>query len=264
MPFTLSHAAAVLPGLRRSGRGRGLLVASGLVAGSFAPDLAFFAASAVPGAMAFGTFTHSVTGVLTVDVLLAGVLAGVWLLVREPVVALLPGRWRGRVYGVVRGEVWRGRRVLPLAGAFWVSAVAGAATHVVWDSFTHHDRWGTDAFPALARTGWGGQPWFAVLQYGSSVVGLVVLGWFVGRALREVEPVGVPGVALSGRGRMGVLCLLGGAVVVGAGQRLLLWLSYDPPVSTVLDMVPALCFGAGTGLLCGLLLYAAALRLRHP
>lgn len=39
LPFTLSHAAAVLPGLRRNGTARGPLVASALVAGSFAPDM---------------------------------------------------------------------------------------------------------------------------------------------------------------------------------------------------------------------------------
>ena len=45
MPFTLSHAAAVLPALRRDGGGRGRLVPSVLVAGSFAPDATYYAAS---------------------------------------------------------------------------------------------------------------------------------------------------------------------------------------------------------------------------
>lgn len=62
MPFTLSHAAAVLPGLRRDGTGRGPLVASALVAGSFAPDITYYADTAVPGAMEFGEVTHAVWG----------------------------------------------------------------------------------------------------------------------------------------------------------------------------------------------------------
>ena len=49
MPFTLSHAAAVLPGIRRDGTARGPLLASALVAGSFAPDMTYFADTAVPG-----------------------------------------------------------------------------------------------------------------------------------------------------------------------------------------------------------------------
>lgn len=54
MPFTLSHAAAVLPGIRRNGTARGPLFASALVAGSFAPDMTYFAASVRPEAMELG------------------------------------------------------------------------------------------------------------------------------------------------------------------------------------------------------------------
>lgn len=59
MPFTLSHAAAVLPGIRRNGTSRGPLLASALVAGSFAPDMTYYADSAIPGAMEFGQVTHA-------------------------------------------------------------------------------------------------------------------------------------------------------------------------------------------------------------
>ena len=44
MPFTLSHAAAVLPAVRADGTGRGPLVPAVLVAGSFAPDMTCAAA----------------------------------------------------------------------------------------------------------------------------------------------------------------------------------------------------------------------------
>ncbi len=71
---------------------RGRLVPSLLVAGSSAPDVTYFAASAVPGAMEFGAFTHPSAGVFTVDVLLACALVALWRLVREPVLALLPRR----------------------------------------------------------------------------------------------------------------------------------------------------------------------------
>lgn len=91
MPFTLSHAAAVLPLIRRTGAARGPLVASALVAGSFAPDVTYYADTVVPGGMAFGTVTHAPAGVVTVDVLLTAVLVGGWLLVRAPLLALLLG-----------------------------------------------------------------------------------------------------------------------------------------------------------------------------
>lgn len=265
MPFTLSHAAAVLPALRRTGRARGPLVGSALVAGSFAPDLTYFAASAVPGAMAFGTFTHSPAGVVTVDAVFTAVLAGVWLLLREPLTALLPARLRGRVYAVARGEHWRGRAWLALAAWFYVCAVAGSVTHVVWDSFTHHDRWGTEALPFLNRVVWG-QPVFSVVQYAGSAVALGVLGWFLWTAVRlqpatATVPAAVP--RLGRRERTAAVALLAAATVAGAVQRVLLWYSYDPQVTSPLDVIPALCFGAGTGLACGLLLYGAAVRLWH-
>ena len=59
MPFAPSHAAAVVPTVRGDGSDRGRLVPAVLVAGSFAPDMTCYAASAVSGAMHFGDVTHS-------------------------------------------------------------------------------------------------------------------------------------------------------------------------------------------------------------
>ncbi|EST22922.1 hypothetical protein M878_34185 [Streptomyces roseochromogenus subsp. oscitans DS 12.976] len=89
MPFTLSHAAAVLPAVRRDGSGCGPLVPAVLFAGSFPPGMTFYAASVLPGGMEFGAVTHSFAGVFTVDVLISRALVGLWLLVREPLLALL-------------------------------------------------------------------------------------------------------------------------------------------------------------------------------
>ncbi|MER7763425.1 DUF4184 family protein [Streptomyces sp. NPDC097619] len=272
MPFTLSHAAAVLPGIRRTGRGRGPLVASALVAGSFAPDLTYFAASVVPGAMSFGVFTHSLLGVVTVDALFTALLVAVWLLLREPLVGLLPAARRGPVYAAARGEDWRGRSPVALALRFYPCAVVGSLTHVVWDSFTHHDRWGTDAFPVLNRTV-AGEPLYFHLQYGGSALALLVLGRFLYGAVRlrrgtpppEPDGTGVGAVPPAAGRAERLLCLglLAVGAVLGAVQRLLLWLSYDPPVSGPLDAVPALCFGAGCGLGAALLVFAAVVRVRH-
>src|SRR5690242_5983015 len=63
LPFTLSHAAAVLPAVRGDGSGRGRLVPAVLVAGSFSPDMTYYVANVLPGAMEFGTVTHSFPGV---------------------------------------------------------------------------------------------------------------------------------------------------------------------------------------------------------
>lgn len=152
MPFTLSHAAAVLPALRGDGSGRGRLAPAALVAGSFAPDMTYYAASVVPGAMEFGDFTHSFTGVLTFDVLVACALVGAWLVLREPLVALLPRARQGRPAALLRCGTPRGPVRSSTALWWYASAVLGALTHVVWDAFTHHDRWGFGWSPSCRGT----------------------------------------------------------------------------------------------------------------
>lgn len=261
MPFTLSHAAAVLPGVRRDGTARGPLLASALVLGSLAPDMTYFAASFVPGAMEFGTVTHGPAGVLTVDVAVTALLVALWLVVRDPLVALLPRTWRGRVHAVLRGRPWRTRPLPVVAFWFWVSAVLGASTHVVWDAFTHIDRWGVRLVPVLDETV-AGFPLYTFTQYGSSALALVALAWFAVSALRRAEPAAVPSPPVLGRAArraawtLIALCVLGGTV-----HRCLRWYQYWGAVETPLDIIPTACFGAGAGLAVGLLLYAAAVRL---
>ncbi|MFF8509216.1 DUF4184 family protein [Streptomyces sp. NPDC015492] len=264
MPFTLSHAAAVLPGLRRNGTARGPLVASALVAGSFAPDMTYFAATAFPDAMVFGDVTHSPVGIVTADVLITAVLVALWLTVREPLVVLLPARWRGRVYGFVRGAAWRDRHPAVLAGWFALSAVVGSTTHVVWDSFTHLDRWGTRAIPVLGDVV-AGFPVYLYAQYGGSALALGFLVWFTARALRSApEADGPAGVRVPGRrGRLLAAALVGGCVLAGTAHRVLRWAAYWgwDRIETPLDVIPTACFGAGAGLFVGLVLYGAGVRL---
>ncbi|MFE9254539.1 DUF4184 family protein [Streptomyces sp. NPDC006879] len=260
MPFTLSHAAAVLPALRRRGDARGSLVACALIAGSFAPDATYFLDSLVTGAMAFGAFTHSLPGLLTVDVLITGVLVGLWLLVREPVVALLPPAWQPRWGSLVRGEHWRRRPPLLLAAWFSLSSVLGSLSHAGWDAFTHPHRWGTEAFPSLMRP-LAGLPTYTYVQYGSSAVALGVLTWFTVRALRATETGPATAPLLGRRQRRWVLVALAGCAVAGAVHRCARWYGYVGEIETPLDILPTACFGAGAGLTTGVLLYAMAVRI---
>lgn len=265
MPFTLSHAAAALPALRPDGTGRGGLVPAVLVAGTFAPDMTYFAASALSGAMEFGTFTHSLPGVFTVDVLIAWTLVGLWLLLREPLVALLPRARQSAPATLLRCGTPRARLSPALAARWYISAALGALTHVVWDAFTHHDRWGLRIFPALDRTV-AGFPLYWYLQYGSSAVAALAIAAFCVRALRRLPvataPMGVP--ALSLRDRWWALAVIGGCVTVGALQRAVRWWAYWGSTAKPWELIPTLCFGAGAGLVPGLLLYTAFVRLRRP
>jgi hypothetical protein len=167
VPFTGSHPAAVLPFLRTP------LPASALVIGSMAPDLPYY----VP--LEFPWRTHTALAVVTTDLVL-GILAwALWhALLAEPALRAAPSGLRARLTGVplgLRARLGRTRLVLAALGV-----VVGAATHVVWDEFTHPRRWGTEHVPALDET-WGLLPGYRWLQYASGLVGgVVLLVWFVG------------------------------------------------------------------------------------
>ncbi|MCF3136673.1 DUF4184 family protein [Streptomyces olivochromogenes] len=265
MPFTLSHAAAVLPAVRGDGTGRGRLVPAVLVASSFSPDMTYYAASVLPGAMPFGDVTHSFAGVFTVDVLISWALVGLWLLVREPLMALPPRARQGRTAALLRCGAPRAR-VRPSTVAWWyVSAALGALTHVVWDAFTHLDRWGMRVFPVLGRE-LAGMPVYWYLQYGGSAVAAVVIAVFVTYAVRRApagEPAGVP--VLSVRDRWWAGAVIGGCAVLGAAQRLSRWpADGSGGAAKLLEVVPTVCFGAGAGLVLGLVVYAAGVRVWRP
>ncbi|MFE9018164.1 DUF4184 family protein [Streptomyces sp. NPDC007808] len=264
MPFTLSHAAAVLPAVRTDGTGRAALVPAVLVAGSLSPDMTYYAASVLPEAMAFGDVTHSFTGVFTVDVLVTWALVGLWLLLREPVVALLPVRRQARVATLLRCGTPRARIRPALAARWYLSAALGALTHVVWDAFTHLDRWGMRLFPVLGEKV-AGSPLYWYLQYGGSAVAAAVIAVFVVVALRRTpaaEPVGVP--VLSVRDRWLAGAVIGGFAAVAAVQRATRWWDYWGSTAKYWELIPTLCFGAGAGLCLGLLLYAVGVRVWRP
>ncbi|WP_314413199.1 DUF4184 family protein [Streptomyces kroppenstedtii] len=264
MPFTLSHAAAVLPAVRADGSGRGRLVPAVLVAGSFAPDMTYYAASVLPQAMEFGDFTHSFTGVFTFDVLVAWALVGAWLVLREPLVALLPRSRQGRVGALLRCGAPRARPRPSLALWWYVSAVSGALTHVVWDAFTHLDRWGMRVLPVLGRE-IAGSPLYWYLQYGGSALAAVVIAVFLVVALRRQSgagPVGVP--VLSARDRALAGALIGGCAVVAAVRRATRWWDYWGSRAEPWELIPTVCFGAGAGLAVGFAAYAVAVRVWRP
>jgi hypothetical protein len=63
-----------------------------------------------------------------------------------------------------------------------LSIVLGAATHLLWDSFTHRGGWGGAFFPALEDPAFRFEtsvvPWYEVMQHVSTVIGgSIVLHW---------------------------------------------------------------------------------------
>ncbi|HEV2278346.1 MAG TPA: DUF4184 family protein [Acidobacteriaceae bacterium] len=167
MPFTLSHAAAALP-FRRT-----RLIMSAVVVGCFAPDFEYFLGI-------HGGFGHTLTGILVFDLPLA--LAVLWLFHRyakEPLAACLPEGTRERLHlrSLSIDSVSRLAMVI-------LSILAGIATHILWDSFTHPRYWLYAHWHFLSETIriplFGDRPWFAIFQYVSSVLGLlVILLWWI-------------------------------------------------------------------------------------
>jgi hypothetical protein len=194
MPFTISHAAAVLP-LRRLH-----LPLAAMMIGSMAPDFPYF----LPGELS-RTQTHDLEGIFTFCAP-AGLL--VWIifvrLLERPSFELLPEPWRTRLPRSDARFHWK-----PL-GLALLGVIVGASTHIAWDAFTHRGTAVVDLFPVLdaelfSRRGRPIRVYF-VLQVLSSVAGLLALGWWAMR-LREAPPARplASRIPLSDRARVAIL-----------------------------------------------------------
>jgi putative effector of murein hydrolase LrgA (UPF0299 family) len=161
MPFTLAHPSAAVPIWWASGR---RLRLAALVIGSTTPDYEYFLRMQ-PG----GSFTHTIPG-LFIFCLPVGWLA-LWLFdrfARRGVDTLLPLGWQLPLAPP------RHHSVPSTSGAL----LLGAASHVIWDGFTHRTGIGVRLVPALSTpvsVGSSSVPCYKLLQHGSSVVGMVVL-----------------------------------------------------------------------------------------
>ena len=172
MPLTISHAAAALP-LHRLGKSR--LPLAALMIGGMVPDFAYFVPNA-PSRLA----THSIAGLFWFCWPVG--LAAWWLFVRwleAPTLALLPDRWR---LAFVPSNRNMNLETLGYASA---AVIVGALSHFMWDAFTHWSSPLVQAVPFLKAPALeiGGLQLrvYRVLQYLSSIVGVVVLLIWVAR-----------------------------------------------------------------------------------
>jgi hypothetical protein len=130
-----------------------------------------------------GTLTHSLVGILTVDLLFGAVMWGLWLALAPALHDLVPDVVRDR---------WPDDAP-QRAGAVTVIAalLVGALTHVVWDAFTHVGRFGHTHIGALAATypsPLGELPGYRYLQYVSGAFGLAVVVWVAWRRPSTTSP----------------------------------------------------------------------------
>jgi hypothetical protein len=210
MPFTIAHPAAVIPIHRYLPR---WTVPSALVIGSITPDLAYLLPSKIPRAE-----SHSFAGLFWFCLPVGcAVYVLFHLVMKQPMLRLVPVQVARRL-GSVAGP-HRGLESRPW-GAIGLSVLLGAATHLAWDAFTH------GGAPVVRAVGLlraplltiGSYPvsTYTVLQHGSTLFGLVILGWWIRRWLKAA-PVGpAPSAPLSRRERLiGIAILI--AVPVGCG-----------------------------------------------
>jgi hypothetical protein len=178
LPYTVAHVAAIIPLQKLMGKRASL---SALVIGSMAPDFPLFVGG-VPG-----QFSHSAAG-LVGYCLPAGLLAYLlfhWIL-KGPTLALLPRALSDRLPA-------HAHRQPPASLGMVVLCLAlGALSHLAWDAFTHADTVVSNHLPVmhlLVATVLGQPfPLYSVLQYLSSVVGLLVLAAWLLRSARAARP----------------------------------------------------------------------------
>lgn len=128
MPFTFSHAAAVLPFFKSR-----KVSISGLIVGSIAPDLVYFFNMNLDSKN-----SHTLRGIFTIDFLYAMlVLFFFHLVIKKALLQNLPVFFQSRTQELLHSD-WSSyfkKNVLIILMSF----VFGALTHLVLDSLTHNN-----------------------------------------------------------------------------------------------------------------------------
>jgi len=256
MPYTISHAAVVLPFSRLLARWQLL---SAAVIGAMAPDFRVF----LPWRLG-RVETHSALSLL-IFCLPVGVTA-YWLFqgfIKTPVLEVLPegayARWRP--YAAPANI--RSARQWALAAC---GVLGGAVTHVVWDAFTHEGARGVRWFPALddpiIEIGRRHVDGVTVMQDLSSLIGLIAVLGLIAYGLRRGREPAVPNRRLScAERRWWVLAYMVGAVVTSFAFYI--WVRWgQPPLHSIVGRISGMAVAALRGLAAALVGVSIALDLR--
>lgn len=208
MPFTLAHPAAIIPFKRWP-----LMSTVPLIIGSLTPDLVIYLPLRLATQRGLLPPSHSPLGTLVLDLPLGLLL--LWLLVwlRTPLTAPLWQPHRRFVREAIHHTMvmrWWWLASIP-------SLVLGSWTHILWDSFTHQNRFMVRQLPFLEMQLFPGSAHpmalYHALQYGCSVAGLIFLAWWYFAQLRRS--------GLKGTGRWWRKYLLAGMVLAAVGTGFL-------------------------------------------
>jgi hypothetical protein len=172
MPFTPAHPAIVLPFLRSR-----YFSATGLIMGSMAPDFEYFIR------MNTGSeHGHTLPGLFYFDLPVSLLFATLFhLVVKKSLVSNLPVFFQHRFCCSFRFNflIYLKKHYL----IFMLSVLAGAFTHILWDSFTHNTGYFAQRLDVYKNTfiSFLGirYPLFFVLQQLSTLLGLVIVLTFI-------------------------------------------------------------------------------------
>jgi hypothetical protein len=256
MPFTISHAAAILPFARLLSRWRLL---SACVIGAMVPDFGLFS----PWRLG-RVETHSALSLLTFCLPVGLITYWIFqIVIRTPVLELLP-----------EGAYARSRPVASPADmgspVQWARAacglLAGAATHLAWDAFTHEGARGAHMFPWLddpfleiGRHHWDT---LRLMQDLGSLIGLLMVLMLVAYGLRRGGEHAVPNRPLSVAERRGwLLAYVMSAVALSIAFHLYARVGL-PPGRSIIAIAYDVAVSALRGLAAALLLLSLSVQIR--
>jgi hypothetical protein len=225
MPWTFAHPAAVLPLRSLCPR---FLSWPALILGAMAPDMSYY----VGMHGKWRAFCHTPEGILIAGLPVCLLLLALLLRFAGPLTVLLPEPHRSLVRTQLRPSphtVWAALAVAAL------SVLIGAATHVLWDSFTHQGLWGAELLPELDEPldALDRQFQFThLLQHLSTIIGVVALAITYRRTVRG-RPQPAP-TALDARRQRLLLACLAVAALVGASSAYALTAATLPAYTSIL------------------------------
>ncbi len=180
MPFTFAHPAIVLPLAKLSKR---WLSPTGLIIGSITPDFEYFIRMRVKS-----VYSHTLPALFWFDLPLGILLTFVYLaFIREGLIAHLPSQLNRRFSKYGRVPV---KKTLLYTVSIFLSVLIGAASHLLWDAFTHPHGYFVQLMPILSIGVHAGRHYiyvYKLLQHGSTFAGLAFMAYVIYKLPKEKQ-----------------------------------------------------------------------------
>ncbi len=171
MPFTLSHAVAVLPLKKIHQKYRSM---TGLVIGSMVPDFEYIIRLKIKS-----IYSHTLSGIVSFDLPLGMILyLGYMALVKNTLIDHLTKLLYQRLYPYKSFEKKDKVPILVIV----ISILLGTCTHLLWDGFTHPNGYFVSLFTFLSKLIFIGRHQlyaYKLMQHGSTTLGAVFIAIYI-------------------------------------------------------------------------------------